>query len=178
MSERHFSGFVEIEDEGPTGMITLRADLSDGEVVAALNAAGVEVPGQGEVRGNCVWMSPDEVMVLTDHDTAEAQCGGLVAAIEGTHSLVVNVSDARCVFRVTGADALVREVLAKLSPADLRASALPVGRVRRTRLAQVPAAFWFEAEGAARLICFRSVSGYVFGLLSNAAAEGSAVGHF
>ena len=76
------------------------------------------------------------------------------------------------------AEQAIREVLAKLSPADMRISALPVGRVRRTRLAQVPAAFWFTDDSEAVVICFRSVADYVFGLLSTAAQPGSEVGHF
>lgn len=176
MSDRSFSGLVDIVDQGLTGMLTLRANLP--EATAALADAGVDMPGQGACRNGVLWMSPDEVMILCDYDAAEARAAALVTALGDRHSLVVNVSDARAMFRITGNDSHIREVLAKLSPADLHKAAFPVGQVRRTRLAQVAAAFWFEAEGDARLICFRSVSDYVFGLLSNAAAEGSEVGFF
>lgn len=184
MSDRSFSGFVTVEDQGLTGMITLRADLSDAGVAQALSSAGVEVPAQGMATGGefagvgTLWMSPDELMVLCAHEAADGKAAELSAALGGRHGLVLNVSDARCVFRLTGPGASIREVLAKLSPADLRAAAMPTGRVRRTRLAQVPAAFWFTSEDEALLICFRSVSDYVFGLLKNAAAPGSEVGHF
>ena len=94
------------------------------------------------------------------------------------HHLAVNVSDARSAMRVTGEGARIRECLAKLTPADLRTSALPVGQVRRTRLAQVAAAFWFASDGEAFVICFRSVADYVFGLVSEAAAPGAEVGYF
>ena len=179
---RSFTGSVTVEDAGPVGMVTVRAELSDGAVRAALASTGVDVPDQGELtwsdEGGTLWMSPDEVLVLCAAEDAAGRAAALTRALDGSHALVVDVSQARIAIRVTGRDALVREVLAKLSPADLRASALPPGRVRRTRLGQVAAAFWFPSEGEAMLICFRSVADYVFALLSNAAAPESDVGHF
>lgn len=184
MSDRSFVGYVTVEDQGLTGMITLRADLAETSVTLALTGARIEVPEQGMVTGgesvgvSTLWMSSDELMVLCAHEAADGKAADLTAALGDRHGLVLNVSDARTVFRLTGQGALIREVLAKLSPADLRATAMPVRRVRRSRLAQVPAAFWFTGEDAALLICFRSVSDYVFRLLKNAAAPGSEVGHF
>lgn len=176
------SGFVTIEDAGPTGMILLRAEFGEADVASALKGAGFDLPGRREVlgglEGGALWMSPDEQLILCAHDEAEATAATLTEVLGGMHSLVANVSDARAVFRLTGKDAAVREVLAKLSPADLRLNALPPGRARRTRLAQVPAAFWFAEDGEAVLVCFRSVAGYVFDLLSNAARPGSEAGHF
>lgn len=82
----------------------------------------------------------------------------------------------RSIFRVDGAPEAggtdVRETLAKLSPADLHPDSLLPGRLRRTRLAQVPAAFWLDEAGVAHVIAFRSVSEYVFGLLKTAASTG------
>jgi len=49
--------------------------------------------------------------------------------------------------------------------------------VRRTRFAQVPAAFWMQDDNSAEVVAFRSVAAYVFGLLKTAAAAGP-VGHF
>ena len=176
------SGFVSIKDAGLTGMILLRADLGAADVAAALTSAGFDLPGSGELVGGpgqgTLWMSPDELMFLCAYDEVEATVATLTEALGELHALVANVSDARAVFRLTGEGATVREVLAKLSPADLRQHALPPGRVRRTRLAQVPAAFWFGGEHEAVLICFRSVAGYVFDLLSKAAEPGSEVGYF
>lgn len=178
MSESSFSGLIDITRLGPTGMVTLRADLADAEITETITSAGFEVPGMRQKAGPSLWMSPDEVMILTAYESAEAQVSVLQTALKGKHSFVVNVSDARTAFHLKGPDAVLRDVLAKLTPADLRPDALSVGEVRRTRLAQVAAAFWFEGEGSAQLICFRSVSDYVFELLKNAAAEDSAVGYF
>ena len=176
------SGFVTINDAGLAGMILLRADLDDTDVVSALKGAGIEPPGAGELAGElgngALWMSPDELMILCAHDEAEATVATLKEALGGLHALVANVSDARAVFRLSGEGPAVREVLAKLSPADLRQNSFPPGRVRRTRLAQVPAAFWFAGDDEAVLICFRSVASYVLDLLSKVATPGSEVGHF
>ena len=58
----------------------------------------------------------------------------------------------------------------KLAPVDF--SALAPGELRRTRVAQVAAAFWAEGDGYT-LISFRSVAGYVMGLLEHSAQPGS-----
>lgn len=178
-----FTGVVRIEDAGLRGMVTIRCDLADTAVTEVIGeAAGMPVPGKRRIEsgegGALIWMSPDELLMLCPHDEAEARTTALAAALAGRHHLVVNVSDARAVFRIAGEDRPVREVLAKLAPADLRPSALPHGEVRRTRLAQVPAAFWLDGEDGATVICFRSVARYVFDLLCHAAAPGSEVGHF
>ena len=178
-----FSGVVLLEDTGPAGMVTIRGDLADAAFAKAVKSAcGVALPGQRQsvtAKGRrLLWMSPDELMLVCAHDEADSMAGALGAALKGQHHLAVNVSDARVLFRLSGEDGALREVLAKLTPADMRASHLPVDEVRRTRLAQVAAAFWFEAEGEARLVAFRSVAKYVFDLISTAAAPGGEVGHF
>jgi sarcosine oxidase subunit gamma len=57
----------------------------------------------------------------------------------------------------------------------MRPSSFAVGTMRRTRMAQVAAAFWMRDARTIDVICFRSVSEYVFGILSVAAAEGAEV---
>ena len=58
----------------------------------------------------------------------------------------------------------------KLAPVDLHTMA--AGELRRTRVAQVAAAFWKDADGFT-LVSFRSVAGYVMGLLEHSAQVGS-----
>ena len=77
---------------------------------------------------------------------------------------------ARAVIRVTGAGA--RETLAKLCPVDLAPGTFTPGMVRRTRLGQIPAAFWLDGRGAFHLICFRSVADYAFGALCELCEDG------
>ena len=92
----------------------------------------------------------------------------------GTHFLAVDVSDARAVFTVSGPQA--REVMAKLTPVDMSADALPLGAFRRSKLAQVAAAFWMTDNETCQIICFRSTGQYMFDLLKIAAQPGSEVG--
>ena len=176
------SGIVTISEAGPTGMVTLRADLNDPKVQSALAFSGREIPQAGRTTGgdeaSVLWMSPDELLMICAYDAADVLVANMVEAFEDTHSLVVNVSDARALFDLAGEGRAIREVLAKVSPADMRETSLGVGHVRRTRLAQVPAAFWFTGKDAARLICFRSVKGYVSGLLAKVAEPGRDVGYF
>ena len=86
----------------------------------------------------------------------------------GEHHLAVDVSDARAVFRIEGDRAA--DVLRKLSPVDF--DTLDPGELRRTRAAQVAAALW-QQDGGYTLVCFRSVAGYVMGLLTHSAQPGS-----
>lgn len=178
-----FKGQVTIRGAGLRGMITLRGDLSSEALQGAVTGlTGVAFPGPREVKtggetGLC-WMSPDELLILVPHEAVGAALETIGAALKGQHHLAVDVSDARAMFGIEGEGAAVRNVLAKLTPADLRAGALPVGEMRRTRLAQVPAAIWFDEETRAGVICFRSVAEYVWGLLVNAAEPGSEAGYF
>ena len=183
MDGASFEGLVQVREAGLQGMITLRGDLASGAVASAVKeAAGCAIPALRRMEtagGNAaLWMSPDELLVLVPYDDAAACAARMQQALSAEHALVANVSDARAFFALSGADAPLREVLAKLAPVDMAPGAFTPGMVRRTRLAQVAAAFWMPAEGQARVVCFRSVGQYMFDLLRTAAAPGSAVNHF
>lgn len=177
-----FDGLARVEECPPQGMITLRGDLAAGPFARAVGAAaGVKIPGPNEARveigtagatGLC-WMSPDELLLLCPYHEAAATEANLAEALAGQHALVVNVSDARAMFRLSGGAA--RDVLAKIAPVDLAPSAFRPGMFRRTRLAQVAAAFWMEEDESFRILCFRSVARYVFDLLKTAAHPSSSV---
>jgi len=172
MSER-----TEIIRQDDRGMITLRGDLTSAAMKKAVKAAcGQAVPAQGQINGvgagGVAWMSPDELLVMVPYDDVDQKLAQIDAALKGQHYMAVDVSDARAVFTLTGANA--REVLARLSPADLHPFAFGVGQFRRSRLAQIAAAFWVH-EGGIDLICFRSVADYAEGILSNA-AQGAKIG--
>ena len=157
------------------GMVTLRGDLSDAAVVEPISqVTGCPLPGQRAIvqagSSALAWMSPDELLLLVSYAEADATVVALDAALTGQHALAVNVSDARAVFQIGGPGA--REVLARLCPVDLSLAAFSTGETRRTRLAQVPAAFWVDEADTFTLVCFRSVARYVFDLLRNAAANG------
>jgi sarcosine oxidase subunit gamma len=176
-----FDGLVRITEVAPRGMITLKGDLGSARLVkACTDLAGVEFPGRRQARldgaKGLLWMAPDEVLVLVPHAEVAPGLAALGAALKGEHHLAVDVSDARCLFRLEGGDA--REVLAKLTPADLHPDSFGPGEVRRTRLAQVPAAFWMPDADTVDVVAFRSVARYVFDILANAAAETAHVDYF
>lgn len=175
------TGIATVTEIGPLGMITLRGDLSDKAIAkAAVAACGVTMPQmrhcltEGE-RG-IAWMSPDELLLMCPYGEVHDRLADLNAKLSKHHALAVNVSDARAVFRVTGPHA--REVMAKLAPVDLHPDHFTFNMFRRSRIAQVPAAFWMPDAETFQIICFRSVAQYVFDVLNVAAQPGSEVGHF
>ena len=179
MQEARFDGIATVAEAGPVGMVTLRGDLAGAAMKKAVKVAtDAAVPGQREITRAggfaVVWMSPDELLITCAHGEADAVVASLSKSLAGQHFLAVNVSDARAVFDVSGSHA--RDVLAKLFPVDLSAGAFGPGRVRRSRMAQVPAALWLEGEDRFRVVCFRSVGRYAFDVLCTAAQEGSEVG--
>lgn len=171
------TGMVTVQDAGLMGMITLRGDLSSAWMASAVkDVMGLDLPAQRSVvrgaLGAVVWMSYDELLVVTDYARAAEVVAGLTAAMGAEHGTAADVSDARAVFHVDGAQA--RDVLAKLCPVDF--ADFPVGRVRRTRAAQVAAAVWRDSERTFTLVCFRSVGRYVFDALTTVARPGGDVG--
>lgn len=175
------SGLATVTELGPLGMITLRGDLGEKAIVkAAVAAGGVTLPEQRmcntEGDRGIAWMSPDELLILCPYVEVHDRLADLQGKLAKHHALAVNVSDARAVFEVTGDR--VREVVAKVAPVDMHPDAFTPGMFRRTRFAQVPAAFWMPDERTARIVCFRSVARYMFDLLNVAAQAGSEVDHF
>lgn len=175
------SGTVTVDTTGPHGMVTVRGDLTApalGEVVSDIT--GIAVPGRGEARFDdaygILWMAPDELLIFCPHGAVAELVTKMEAGLEGLHVLVADVSDARSVLTVSGPG--IRDVLAKLTPADVAPDGFGIGMVRRSRLAQVPAAFWLRDDVTITVICFRSVAVYVLDLLSTATTPGSEVRYF
>lgn len=170
--------FVKITQVQEQGMITLRMELSDEAACSAVQAAlGLDVPEPHGVTASgdrgLIWMSKDELMILCPMGAVAALLTDVQAALADVHHLLADVSNARAVFDLKGK--MLRDVLAKLTPADMHPDAFPIGYVRRTRLGQVPAAIWLPAKDSARVICFRSVGDYMDDLLHRAAQKGAEV---
>lgn len=169
-------GFAEVAEAGLKGMITLRGDLSSAKMKKAVKAAvGTAMPAPRRiVMGDgkaAAWMSPDELLILVPYEAALETVATLQKALEGEHHLVADVSDARAIFTIKGPKA--DQVLMKLCPVDM--AGLAEGEIRRTRAAQVAAAFWKSGPEEFTLVSFRSVAGYVMGLLEVSARAGSEV---
>ncbi len=176
-----FEGYCTVFDRGPVGMVTLRGDLGSAALAKAVKAAsGMALPGQGAIvaKGgvSLAWMSPDEVLLFCAYGDAPGLAAGLAKALAREHALVADVSDARAVLRVEGR--AVREVMAKLTPANVAPGAFGPGQMRRSRIAQVAAGFHMPDEASFEVIVFRSVARYAFDLLANAARPGGEVGLF
>jgi sarcosine oxidase subunit gamma len=164
-----FDGVATVREIGPLGMITLRArpDVT-GLAKAVKLATGCALPAQRailETDGRAAaWMSPDEYLLILPRADVPKALADLARALKDRHHLAADVSDARAVFSVTGPKA--DEVVARLAPVDF--AALPVGEMRRTRLAQVACALWRQGGGLT-VVTFRSVARYAFDVLVNAA---------
>lgn len=169
-----FDGFAQIREIGPLGMISLRCDLGEKPLGAALKKLGLSLPAPRRIveAGDWAagWMSHDELLLILPYVEVEATLTTLRNALAKMHFLAVDVSDARAVFRIEGDKA--NQILAKLCPVDL--ANLAPGELRRTRAAQVAAAFWATQDGYT-LVSFRSVAGYVMGLLTHSAQPGSEI---
>jgi sarcosine oxidase, subunit gamma len=168
-----FNGFATVREIGPLGMISLRAKAGTKGLEKAIKAAvGTKVPAVRQIESagenHCGWMSPDEFLLILPYAGVAKALTALETALKGQHYLAADVSDARAVFRIEGAKA--GQVLAKLCPADLEK--LGPSELRRTRVAQVAGAFWGDGAGYT-LVSFRSVAGYVMGLLTHSAEPGS-----
>lgn len=168
-----FDGFAQIREIGPLGMISLRCDLADKALPAVIKSiTGTKVPAlrRIEVKDEkaAAWMSPDELLLIVHYKDVAKAIETIGKKLIAIHHLAVDVSDARAVFRVEGVSA--DDVLMKLSPVDF--AMLSPREIRRTRLAQVAAAFWKDGNGYT-LVSFRSVAGYVMGLLEHSAQSGS-----
>ncbi len=177
---RMATGEVTVREAGLRGMITLRGDLADPALQAVCTEiTGQAFPAQGKISaegeaGLC-WMSPDELLVLVPYTQVTQAVAQIDAALKGQHYLAQDVSDARALILVEGEFA--REVLAKVAPVDLHPAHFSTGDFRRSRLAQVPAAFWMPDSDTFSVICFRSVAEYAFDVLV-ASAKAGRVGVF
>ncbi len=181
LSGASYDGAVKVTEGGLRGMITLKGDLGSATLQAAakaLTSSDFPEPGTATMSGESglLWMAPDEILILLPYADVGSALSTLAEKLAGEPHLAANVSDARAVFTLSGPP--LRDVLAKLTPADVSARGFPVGAFRRTRFAQVPAALWMRDDTTADLICFRSVAEYMFNLLSNAADPAAPVDHF
>lgn len=170
-----YQGFARVSEIGPLGMISLRAKPEVKSLAKAIKAAvGTAVPAERSIviDGDRAagWMSPDEYLLILPYDQTGAAMAAIAKAMGDEHHLAAVVSDARAVFQIDGDKA--DQVLKKLCPVDI--AGMAPGELRRTRAAQVAAAFWRQGDGF-RLVCFRSVADYAMGVLSHSAMAGSEI---
>ena len=161
---------VAIEKLPPVGMISLRGELSVlGPAVEEITGCALPEMRMSTRAGDAttIWMSPDELLIVCDHGAARDLAARLTEALAEEFATVSVVSDARQMFEVRGAGA--ETLLQKIMPVDF--DRMRPQEVRRTRMAQIPAAVWRHGGGF-RLVCFRSVADYAMDLLETSRPVG------
>ena len=175
---RSYSGYVEVSEKTAAGMLTIRGDFRSSRFKTSFTkAVGANLPKTREVilaRNNVAWMSPDELLILCAYADVSNLSQNLQMELKDQHHMLVNVSDARALFEVSGSG--IREVIAKLAPVNI--ATLEIGEIRRTRFSQIAAAFWLTSETSLFVICFSSVADYMFNLLKISSMPNSTVGDF
>ena len=179
MAGARSEGLISIEALPPQGQISLRCEVSDdyrtklGEVLGL----GLPEPLSAVEEGDraLLWMAPDELLLLLPYDAVPEMLARLNTTFEGWFIAITDVSDARAQFRLRGPH--LRDVLSKVTPADISPDAFTPGMVRRSRLAQVAAGYWLRSASEAQVFVFRSVADYAFQVLSLAAGPGGEVHH-
>jgi sarcosine oxidase, subunit gamma len=168
-------GMREISERG---MIDLRGLASDRRfTMAAKTVLGVDLPkaartsaSWGDVR--VLWLSIDQWLITCPRDKVDALHAQLVKALEGIHSLAVNVSDMRAIIRLEGQG--VRETLMKGTSLDLTDGYAP-GTVRRMRFAEIAALLHVVEDQVIEVYVFRSYADYAWEFLLKAARKGSEI---
>jgi sarcosine oxidase subunit gamma len=171
----------EIDDRG---MIDLRGLARDESFLgAARGVLGFDLPlgprtaaGAGTVTA--LWLSVDQWLITCPRSEAQSLHARLTQALNGIHSLAVDMSDARAIFRLEGDNA--REVLNKGTSVDFTAPHIAAGLVRRIRYAEIAALVHVLQANpfACDLYVFRSYADYAWSFLSFTAREAARVNLF
>lgn len=177
--ESSYKGAIDIFLSKSRGMISLKGDFESESfekiITENLNISLPKVRNISTAKNlSIIWMAPDELLLLVEDDEVEQYIKSLEESLSGWHYLLANVSDARVIFNLKGKG--VCEVLAKGTPTDM--SVFEINEVRRSRIGQLAAAFWMTKNDEIELICFRSVSDYMFDWLKVASAPNSLPGYF
>ena len=130
--------------------INLRGDPADAAFRRGVQSVlGLEPPAQantftrcGEVR--CMWLGPDEWLIVAAAGKAEELAGRLCTALAGQHVSVVQVSSAYAALQLTGKRA--REVLATACPLDLPPRAFRPGHCAHSHFAPPRALVALESD--------------------------------
>lgn len=159
-----------VEPLPPATRFVLRGAAAVGQ--AASTALAVEVPQQacranGNGERSCLWLGPDEWLVLAPAAAGAALGAALAAALSELPHSLVDVSHRQVALSLTGPQAPL--LMAAGCPLDLDARAFPVGMCTRTVLAKAEIVLWREAAARFRLEVWRSFAPYVTQYLAEAA---------
>ena len=160
---------ISIREIAERGMIDLRGLTTDAGFMAAVKGAlGVDLPVKprtsaswGDVR--VLWLSTDQWLILSSRGRAHELLTSLQAALQGIHSLVVDVSDMRAVIRLEGDGC--REVIMKGTSLDLLDKEYVQGCCRRMRYAEIAALLDVVEDNVFDIYVFRSYAHYTWNFL-------------
>ena len=178
-SSKAIEGSISVSSVDNRGMIDLRGDSGDKKFVAACKKVlGLSLPvmprqSTGKKDITALWLSPDQWLVTCPRDSSVETAQKLQAVLSGIHSLVVDVSDARSIFRLEGDGA--REVLMKGAPVDLTTGDYGEGYVRRLRFAEMAALIHVVSDTpeVIDLFVFRSYGQYAWEWLAATSSKQS-----
>jgi sarcosine oxidase, subunit gamma len=170
---------ISLKEVDDRGMIDLRGDPAEERFSAAVSETiGFEPPiaprtsrSQGEV--SALWLSIDQWLITCPRPAAAALHARLSAALQGVHSLAVDMSDARTILRLEGDN--VGEVLNKGTSVDF--TQLREGSVRRLRYAEIAAMVHIIARqpDVMDLYVFRSYADYAWNYLTTTARQAARI---
>lgn len=117
---------------------------------AMLDAHGVAYPAANQVERNgeaaALWFGHDSALLIGPD--ADASLSPVAA--------LVDQSDAWCIAQIEGAQA--RDVLARLTPADMRASAFGIGQTMRTQIKHMTGSITRVESERYHVMVFRSMA--------------------
>jgi sarcosine oxidase, subunit gamma len=137
----HGEAAVSLSDGGFLGQLSLRG-AADATFLAAVESAIALAPPREPNRvaenseSRILWLGPDEWLVVTPEDKSEVYWKKLLELLDGQHSAVVDVSEARAVIGISGPKA--RETLAHGCSLDLHTRVFRTGQCAQTLLARIP----------------------------------------
>jgi sarcosine oxidase subunit gamma len=121
-------------------------------------------------RGTCLWLGPDEWLLISRAEHATETLRRLGQALRDTHHAVVDISHRTLALRLAGPAAL--DALAAGCPLDLHPSVFAPGAVARSLLGKIAVTLHHLADGAAYdLYVERSFVEYAWLFLANTGRE-------
>lgn len=170
---------VSLSEIAQRGMIDLRGLASDAAfMAAAAGALGLALPVKPRTSAaadgvTALWLSVDQWLILCPPGRVTEILSRLRAALEGIHSLAVDVSDMRAVIRIEGDGC--REILMKGTSLDLLSNEVAPGFCKRMRFAEIAALLHVADDNVFDVYVFRSYARYTWDFLCATATDQSRV---
>jgi len=167
---------VQLAEMRMSAQLSLRGDPGDGNLRSgARSALGVDLALQANTFTRspelaCLWLGPDEWLIVAEETSATELEGRLRAALTGQHVAVVDVSASRAALRIAGGRA--REVLAKACSLDLHPRAFRAGQCAQSNFARAQGLLALESDAPIfHLFVRRSFAAYIAEWLLDAMRE-------